>query len=185
MIGLRFFALKIKKNAFSLIPYNIFRLPEKFFQIPVIVKQLQNAKNKNNALCINILQFKFNPVCHYEPSRKAWRGNPVKNRRFFTNATGVVTTRFISNLRLPEMITDTTVTTPCGVDELLRNSLDCHAETLFRLAMTRRIKFRLPEKFFKSPLLKTSIFINPTPNPFIIRTLYFSGCLKQIKEHTL
>ena len=43
-----------------------------------IVKQLQNAKNKNNALCINILRFKFNPVCHYEPSRKAWRGNPVK-----------------------------------------------------------------------------------------------------------
>ena len=32
-----------------------------------IVKQLQNTKNKNNALCINILQFKFNPVCHYEP----------------------------------------------------------------------------------------------------------------------
>ena len=50
-----------------------------------IVKQLQNTK-KNNALCINILRFKFNPVCHYEPSRKAWRGNPVKNRRFFTNA---------------------------------------------------------------------------------------------------
>ena len=43
-----------------------------------IVKQLQNTKNKNNILCINILRFKFNPVCHYEPSRKAWRGNPVK-----------------------------------------------------------------------------------------------------------
>ena len=51
-----------------------------------IVKQLQNTKNKNNALCINILRFKFNPVCHYEPSRKAWRGNPIKNRRFFINA---------------------------------------------------------------------------------------------------
>ena len=102
-----------------------------------IVKQFQNAKNKNNALCINILQFKINPVCHYEPSRKAWRGNPVKNRRFFTNAASVVTTMFVSNLRLPEMITDKSVTTLISVDELLCNSLDCHAVISSRLAMTR------------------------------------------------
>ena len=51
-------------------------------------------------------------MCHYEPSRKAWRDNPVKNRRFFTNAASVVTTRFINNLRLPEMIADKSVTTP-------------------------------------------------------------------------
>ncbi|MBQ9682725.1 MAG: hypothetical protein IJV35_05580 [Neisseriaceae bacterium] len=52
-------------------------------------------------------------MCHYEPSRKAWRGKEVKKiEDFFTNAAGVVTTMFVSNLRLPEMITDKSVTTP-------------------------------------------------------------------------
>ncbi len=49
--------------------------------------------------------------------QRSTSASEVKNRRFFTNATGVVTTRFISNLRLPEMITDKSVTTPAALLE--------------------------------------------------------------------
>ena len=44
------------------------------------------------------------------------RGKEVKKIvDFFTNAIGVVTTRFVSNLGLPEMITDKSVTTPVAL----------------------------------------------------------------------
>ena len=63
------------------------------------------------------------------------RGNPVKNRRFFANAVGVVTHCFLSNLgNLNSFFARRT--NAYGVDKLRCNLLDCHDFALQNLAMT-------------------------------------------------